>query len=120
MGYAYETADQVERDILQALYWYEKSAEQDYPPALYRLGVLYQIGKYVPKNDKKGMELIRKAADLGHEEAIERLEKIETEEKMWQQELQEMQEQLREQQKQQQQLRDQRPRLQLQYNTFNS
>jgi TPR repeat protein len=120
MGYAYETADQVERDILQALYWYEKSAEQDYPPALYRMGVLYQIGKYVPRNDEKGMELIRKAADLGHEEAIERLEKIETEEKMWQQELQEMQEQLRQQQQQQQQLRDQRPRLQLQYNTFNS
>ena len=102
MGYAYETADQVERDIPQALYWYEKSAEQDYPPAVYRLGVLYQIGKHVPRNDKKGMELIRKAADLGYEEAIERLEKIEEEEKRWQQEMQEMQEKLREQQQQQQ------------------
>jgi TPR repeat protein len=29
MGYAYETADQVERDIPQGRYGYEKSAEQD-------------------------------------------------------------------------------------------
>jgi TPR repeat protein len=40
----YTEGEQVERDIEQAFYWYERAAQAGLPPAQFRLGNLYEMG----------------------------------------------------------------------------
>ncbi len=48
------------------LNYIKKSAEKDYPPALYLLGAYYDMGDYVPADKIKAALLFKKAASLGH------------------------------------------------------
>lgn len=57
----------------RGLIWLEKSAQQKFPPALYMLGILYIGGNRVPRNNDKGMSLIREAAKGGNISAIKYL-----------------------------------------------
>ena len=49
--------------------WFEKAAEQNHPGALYNLGVFYEHGYECESSKSKALELFKKAADLGSEEA---------------------------------------------------
>ena len=57
------TAD---RSFERSARWYQKAAQKDNPLALYFLAICYLEGKGVPKNVKKGVELLEKAADEQH------------------------------------------------------
>ncbi len=62
---------EVEMDEEQAIDWYRKAAEQDDARALYVLGVLHYYGEHVRKNTKKGIRMLRRAAELGSSEAAD-------------------------------------------------
>ena len=52
-----------------AVKWYTKAAEQECPEAQYELGVCYEAGDGVGKDEAKAAELYRKAAVQGYAEA---------------------------------------------------
>ena len=52
-----------------------QSAEQECPEAQYELGVCYETGDGVGKNEVKAVELYRKAAEQGYAEAQYKLGK---------------------------------------------
>ena len=56
----------VERDLQQALRWYQPAANQRYPLAEYKIGLIYQRGdRTVPRDRAKAITWFRKAADQG-------------------------------------------------------
>ena len=61
----YETGQGVPQDYKQAVIWYQKAAEQEYPRALSILGVMYVEGKGVPQNYKIAYILLNLAASKG-------------------------------------------------------
>ena len=56
-----------------AVKWYTKAAEQECPEAQYELGVCYETGDGVGKDEAKAAELYRKAAVQGYAEAQKKL-----------------------------------------------
>jgi len=50
---------------------YSIAAEMDYAPALFNLSVLYNRGQGTRKDTERALSLLRRAAALGHEEAIQ-------------------------------------------------
>ena len=57
----------IERDYGRAVEYFTLSAEQDYPGALFVLGVCYQDGTGVEKDLEKAAELYQQALDAGYE-----------------------------------------------------
>ena len=55
----------VEKDIVQAVYWYRKAAEQGFAPAQSNLGYLYANGYGVEKDIVQAVYWYRKAAEQG-------------------------------------------------------
>jgi TPR repeat protein len=53
------------KDDKQAVYWYQKAADQGYAEAQSILGVMYANGKGVLKDDKQAVYWYQKAADQG-------------------------------------------------------
>lgn len=53
-------------DYDQALYWYRKAAEKNYPLAQFNIGVYYRDGKGVPKDTLEALSWFRRAADQGY------------------------------------------------------
>jgi hypothetical protein len=51
------------RQAMEHINW---AADQDYPPALYKLGRAYSRGYCVPQDDDKAMEYYNRAAQKGH------------------------------------------------------
>jgi hypothetical protein len=60
-------------DYLEAYKWYVKSANQGSINAQYKLGLIYRHGFGVEQNYKQAKIWFDKAADQGHDEAIEQL-----------------------------------------------
>ena len=58
------------KDLVNALKWLEKAAEQDYAPAMTALAAMYMFGDGVKVNGKKAVELLTKAIELGDDEAL--------------------------------------------------
>ena len=56
-------------DLQQALEWYRKAAEQNYPPAITSLGVMYERGDGVPKDATQATMFYKRAAELGYARA---------------------------------------------------
>ena len=62
----YSNGEAVNVDYQQALYWFNKSASQQFPPAQYRLGELYFFGMGgLPKDTKSAKRLFNAAAEHG-------------------------------------------------------
>lgn len=68
-----------ESDVLTGYAWLEKAAQQDYPPAVYTLGVRLKYGDHVPEpvdwmgpagnvfpQPERGQALINRALQLGY------------------------------------------------------
>lgn len=62
--------DGIEINFVTAFSWFKKSAEQKYPPALYRMGTCYQDGVGVDKDDVEACHWYREAAKYGHAESM--------------------------------------------------
>ena len=69
LGHRYLEGPGVERDSTTAAHWFEKSAAQEYGPALMGLGNLYFMGVGVPRDREKALELIERAAKLDNAKA---------------------------------------------------
>ena len=52
-----------------ALLWYTAAADHGHASAQYNLGVIYQHGKGVPKNDQMAFKWFQDAAEGGHSRA---------------------------------------------------
>jgi TPR repeat protein len=58
------TGDGAEKDLAAAAHWYAKAAARNHPNALYNLGLMHILGETGRRGVKKGMAMIKRAADL--------------------------------------------------------
>jgi len=70
LGMMYQDGELVEYDIEQAILWLTKASDQNYPPAMNRLGAAYALGRGVAEDDARAAELYRRAAELGDVRAM--------------------------------------------------
>ena len=69
-GLCYERGTNgLKQDFTMAAHWYQKAAASEHDKAILALGKLYEEGKGVEKDVNKAVELYKKAASLGNEEA---------------------------------------------------
>jgi TPR repeat protein len=74
LGVMYSNGEGVETDPELALKLISESAEQEYPPAMNRLGVAYERGEFsLDKDENQALLLIKQAAELGDKLAMQRL-----------------------------------------------
>jgi len=66
LGLLYEYGRGVNQDDAIALFWYEKSAAQNFSDALYRLAILYDNGWGALPDKEKALDLYAAAAEKGH------------------------------------------------------
>lgn len=66
LGNAYLRGNEVERDVKQAISWFEKAAKQGHAKSEYKLGELYYQGNHVKRNHDKAFNWIAKSADHGY------------------------------------------------------
>ena len=60
-------------DLYGALHWYRRSAAQGWAGGQYHLGLMYLKGEGVARDEVRGLELMRAAADKNHDDALEEL-----------------------------------------------
>lgn len=65
LGNLYMRGNGVAKDLAAAAKWYERSAENGYPPAQFNLAVLYAKGWGVRRNEEKAVKLVQEAAKNG-------------------------------------------------------
>jgi TPR repeat protein len=67
----YSNGESVYVDYQQAVYWFKKSAQQEFAPAQYRLGEMYYFEKGgLPRDLGKAVELFKKAAEQHDPDAL--------------------------------------------------
>jgi TPR repeat protein len=59
----------LEQDERAALVWFQKSADQGYPEAIFYLGVMYLVGDGVEQDEARGLRLFEESATLGYADA---------------------------------------------------
>lgn len=64
LGVCYELGEGVDKDPAQAVFWYEKAAQNGWPGGMVRLGKCHAAGLGVPRNEKKAAELWLQAATM--------------------------------------------------------
>ena len=69
IGKMYAEGRGIEKDEVQGVKWYRKSAEQGYAKAENNLGVMYEYGTGVAKDEDEAARWYRKAADQGFPQA---------------------------------------------------
>ena len=55
-----------QEEYQQAIAWLERAASQDYMPAIFRLGKMYDIGSGVTRDPEKAYRYLVRAARMGH------------------------------------------------------
>ena len=73
LGALYHRGAGVDKDVIRASRWYERSAEQGYREAQYRLGNMYLMGEGVRQSDTEALHWLEKAAQQGHADAGDNL-----------------------------------------------
>ncbi|EXX77666.1 hypothetical protein RirG_021760 [Rhizophagus irregularis DAOM 197198w] len=61
----YEKGEEMDFDINEVKYWYQKSAEIDNKVALYKLGEIFELGNGVNQNEIKAFYFYKLAAEKG-------------------------------------------------------
>ena len=69
LGEIYAGGALVPADYGAAYYWYKKSAEKNYPRAVFNIGVMKITGRGIEQDKKEGCLLVKKAEDLGSADA---------------------------------------------------
>lgn len=77
LGMAYATGKGVEQDSAEAMRWLLASEKPGFADASFSLGRMYERGIEVTANTEQAKHWYRKAAEQGHDEALERLMKLE-------------------------------------------
>ncbi|MCW9013951.1 MAG: sel1 repeat family protein [Gammaproteobacteria bacterium] len=80
LGFMYEKAYTVNQDYDQALRLYKAAGEQGAVFAWYRLGVMYELGSGVQQDRQQAITWFRKAAESGHQQAQQKLDRLQREE----------------------------------------
>ena len=70
LGVAYDFGDGVERDMEQAIMWYERAAACGDVRAMFNLGVTYDIGDGVEMDDAQAVAWYEQAAEAGSDKAM--------------------------------------------------
>jgi len=65
LGLMYQEGKAFPRDDKQAVFWYQKAADQGDRQAQYNLGVMYEKGRGVSKDDQQAVSWYQKAAEQG-------------------------------------------------------
>lgn len=73
LGALYHRGAGVDKDVIRASRWYERSAELGYDEAQYRLGNMYLMGEGVRQSDTEALHWLEKAAQQGHADARDNL-----------------------------------------------
>lgn len=73
LGAFYESGRDGHYMFKEAAEWYQKSAEQEYTPAMYTLGFCYECGRGVTRNYQQAIYWYLKAADKGNNRALHRV-----------------------------------------------
>ncbi len=68
LGYMYYNGKGTPVDQKKAVYWFSKSAEQEFPKAQVILGAIYLTGKGAPIDSKKAFSLLTKGAKQEYDE----------------------------------------------------
>ena len=63
---AYAKGQGVTQDVVEAVRWYRKAAEQGHATAQYNLGAMYGKGQGVTQDAVEAVRWCRKAAEQGH------------------------------------------------------
>ena len=58
-----------QQDVVEAVTWFRKAAEQDHAEAQFTLGAVYAEGAGVAQDDVEAVTWYRQAAEQGHAEA---------------------------------------------------
>ncbi|GBC08662.1 hypothetical protein RclHR1_00830013 [Rhizophagus clarus] len=66
LGKLYELGRDMNKDLNQAVYWYNKAIESGCMAAKYNLGQCYQYGNGVEKDERKAFEYYKNSASQGH------------------------------------------------------
>lgn len=53
-------------EVKEGIRWLELSASEKYAPSLYRMGLLYRQGRFVPRDPQRARALLEAAASRGH------------------------------------------------------
>jgi TPR repeat protein len=70
LGSDYFSDDAGERqDDQEAFKWFSKAAELGHAQSQYIVGLMYYFGEGIPKDESKGVQLIKQSAQNGFEEA---------------------------------------------------
>ena len=73
---AYANGQGVRQDLVQAVQWYRKAAEQGFAQAQYNFGVMYAKGEGVRQNYKIAKEWFGKACDNGLQQGCDAYRKL--------------------------------------------
>ena len=76
LGWCYDTGTGVQENPAEAAKWFRMAAEKNDPVAIFNLALHYRWGKGLEKDLDKAVELLRKAAELGYENAKTALEEL--------------------------------------------
>ena len=79
MGRYYQEGWGVEKNQVEAVKWFERSAKKGFSLAKYYLAMCYMNGEGVAKDEAKGEELLKDAADAGCKAANDEVARIEKE-----------------------------------------
>lgn len=78
LGRCYEKGQGVKKQAGKALELYLRAADKNYTEAMFSLGEYYSGGGLFQRDNKKAEQWFRKAAELGHTGAAEKLKKAGT------------------------------------------
>jgi len=74
MGARDDGSQNTEHSYNAARIWFERSAAQNYAPAMFQLSLLYEFGRGVAADPAESMKWLIKAADAGYAPAKKRLD----------------------------------------------
>jgi TPR repeat protein len=66
----YKVGRGVDQDYAKALYWLSKAANQGIDESYYQLGMMYELGQGVTKNEDNALLLYEKASQIYDEKSI--------------------------------------------------
>lgn len=72
----YSGCGTVQKNLKKAYEAFEESAKKNYAEGQYNLGVLYINGEYVEKNERIGIDYVKKAAEQDYQPAVDYLKQI--------------------------------------------
>lgn len=76
LGTLYAKGHGVSQDYSQAIYWFQRAAEQGEADAQFNLGLLYYKGEVVRQNYTQAINWFGKAAKQGHKGALANLDEV--------------------------------------------